>query len=945
MMKYQQIIIENYNDPQGLENLYQTARQENKVAEFATDLLACYQQAADNILYTAWYYRLQQQQVEEPSDSQSVNWKLAVPLSIAIGLVFWLLSLPKLALKFSDGAPYLAQIWALIGGGFAIGYLTLTAKTHGKRAVAVIVGLLMAGAYSMTFSILPNDRNYEGLMIAHLPLLAWIGVVVSLLGGKADSQNRFAFLIKSIETFVMGGIYLIGGVVFALITFGLFETIKVNIPDEISSLIFLGGAGAIILLATASTYNPLVEAAAQNFRHGLSKHISTLMRLLMPLTLLVLVIFSYFILQPANFWRPFNDRDALIIYNVMLFAVMLLLVGAIPVHAHDLSPKVQAALYKGVLATAILTVLVSLYAMSATLYRTYLGVITMNRMAVIGWNSINIAILIGLIYRLTINYASFIPDRLKWLKVNHTWIESAQTTFSQGIVAYIGWTIFVILAVPFIFGEGLTTGWVKPTMPTNQPIVGATSIKPTTTPRPMPTPTPRRSLTKLPLGCPPSCSKVNLSGADLSEVNLREADLSGSNLSQADLSQADLQGANLRGADLRGTNLTETNLNESQLHAAKIDPTTKLDEKWRMVWQIVNHGAAKRDLNGLYLSKANLSGADLREADLTFGSLTGANLRGADLRGANLNHTSLLESKIDESTKLDDKGRMIWEIVNQGASRRDLSGVNLSQADLSQADLSYANLSRAVLTDTNLSGTNLYGADLRGAILTEPNSQGERPHEADLQQANLIAVQMDKTTQIEERWRLVWEIVNHGGANRNLSGVDLSQADLHGVDFSGATLVGAMLTGANLRKANLSDADLNGAIFGGTDLTGANLRGANFYEARLSETILPTDLRGANFRKATMYNVNLAGYDFSGLNLSRADLSRANLAEANLAQADLSETHLERAYLWKANLRGANLRGVYLDNAYLREANLDGADLTGAQFNQTVMPDGKIVSQ
>ena len=41
----------------------------------------------------------------------------------------------------------------------------------------------------------------------------------------------------------------------------------------------------------------------------------------MPLTLIVLVVYLAFI--PFRFWEPFQNRDVLIIYNGMLFAVTL----------------------------------------------------------------------------------------------------------------------------------------------------------------------------------------------------------------------------------------------------------------------------------------------------------------------------------------------------------------------------------------------------------------------------------------------------------------------------------------------------------------------------------------------------------------------------------------------------------------------------------------------
>jgi len=937
-MPYLQSIISSSNDPQSLENLYQTARQENEVAEFAASLQTCYQEAPENILYSAWHYRLQQ--VEEQSDTRKVNWKLAIPLSIILSLIFWVLALEDLALNFADQQPYLVQLWSLIAGSIIIAFLALTIKKHGKRAVAVVIGFLLFGAYAMLFSLLPNDRNYQILASIHLIALAWIGVGVFILGRKAGYQNRFAFLIKSIEIFVIGGIYAIGGAVFVGITYGLFDTINVRIPPTIERLIFPGGAGLIILLAAASTYDPLQQPIAQNFRHGLSKLISTLMRLLLPLTLLVLIIFTFFILQPDNFWIPFNDRDALIIYNAMLFAVVFLLVGAIPISTDDLPARMQTALRRGIIAVAILTVLVSLYAMSATLYRTYLGTLTMNRMTVIGWNTINIAILMLLAYKLVK------PGQAGW-------IHAGQSAFSMGMVAYIIWTIFVLLSVPFIFSGGWAMGWQQPAPviepeeqekpPSPTAIIKSTPIS---APRAavIPTATPT-TLTTLPPQCPPDCAEADLTGAYLPEIDLREADLTNAGLREADLSFADLRDANLRGADLRGADLRGARLEGAGLHQSTIDRTTQMEDKWRTVWQILNQSAENRDLTmrgGVYLSQADLRGANLRGANLTSGSLSETDLRGADLTGANLNNVSLYKTNIDETTQLDDKWRLVWEIVNQGGSGLDLRGVNLSQANLADADLSYANLSRAVLTDTNLSNANLYGSDLRGAILTAPDPHGGKPHQAILNQADLAGVKINDATQMEDKWRLVWEIVNQGARSRNLSGADLSDADLHDIDLSGIMLVGTRLAGANLRNANLSGADLNGAFLQNADLTGANLSGANFFEAQLAGSTLPVALAGANFRKADLRGMDLHSVNLRGLNLSRANLQGANLAEADLREADLSEAHLENTYLWRADLSNANMRGTYLNNTYLKDANISGVDLTGTEFEQTVMPNGEI---
>lgn len=431
---YLQEIRAAQGDPKRLEELYQTARREQDKDEFRAAMLSCYRESPDNVLYAAWYYRLQQTPEEDKAKERNINWKLAVPLSAITGLVFWILSNPRF--EFSNGMPYLMLVWALVGGCAIIAFLTITADVNVKPASLVIAGLLVIGLYVTLFATSRHRPHYRDLMLLHLPLLAWVGAGISVLGPRSDHQNRFAFLIKSIEVFITGGLYLGAGGAFVGITIGMFEALDIKLSDEVMRVLIAGGAGLVPVLAVAGVYDPHVRPIAQRFQQGLGKVIYTLMRLLMPLTLLVLVIYLFVI--PLNFMEPFRKREVLIVYNVMLFAVMGLLIGATPVRAADLSEKQQSALRTGMLAVAVLATLVSLYALSATVYRTILGGMTMNRLTVIGWNSINIGILVLLVYK-----------QLRDGRVQ--WIRSLQSAFSLGTVGYIAWALFLTLAIPLLF--------------------------------------------------------------------------------------------------------------------------------------------------------------------------------------------------------------------------------------------------------------------------------------------------------------------------------------------------------------------------------------------------------------------------------------------------------------------------------------------------------------
>ncbi|RUS94453.1 hypothetical protein DSM106972_093480 [Dulcicalothrix desertica PCC 7102] len=86
----------------------------------------------------------------------------------------------------------------------------------------------------------------------------------------------------------------------------------------------------------------------------------------------------------------------------------------------------------------------------------------------------------------------------------------------------------------------------------------------------------------------------------------------------------------------------------------------------------------------------------------------------------------------------------------------------------------------------------------------------------------------DGSHEIDDKWRIVQEIVEQPVKGRNLSGADLSGADLSGADLSGADLSGADLSNADLSGADLSGADLSGADLSGADLTGAIVKNARF---------------------------------------------------------------------------------------------------------------------
>jgi hypothetical protein len=464
-MSYHDTVSTLAQDAELLEQLYQAALEAGETDAFKQAIDDSHAAAPENLLYAAWFHRLKYAAAR--AKSFAVAWAWVIPLALLNGLLFWWLSDDQRFMieivgarreRAYDFVPAVLLWAAPLSAAFVLAYFTLVGHKNWRRSGLIGAILLAAGAYALwTYpqaGTRPFQEQYLTLMTMHLPLLAWAGVGVFLTIEHRDPANCFAFLIKSLETFIMGGLFVIAGGLFTGISFGLFEALDVDVPEVVQRLFIAGGGGLIPMIAVAVIYNPTVPPAGQPFDEGLSKLVALLMRVLLPLTLLVLVVYLGFI--PFNFREPFYNREVLVIYNGMLFAVIALLVGATPVSLAGTSPRLARWLRRGIVAVAALALLVSLYALAAILYRTALDRLTPNRLAFIGWNVINIALLFLLLLFQARDRAG-------------RWLQGLYRAYSVGTVAYAVWTLAMILALPWLFG--IDQGMVEALPPAVQDVI------------------------------------------------------------------------------------------------------------------------------------------------------------------------------------------------------------------------------------------------------------------------------------------------------------------------------------------------------------------------------------------------------------------------------------------------------------------------------------------
>jgi hypothetical protein len=445
-MAYHKTVSALAEDAEQLEQIYHAALEAGEADAFKQAIDDSHTSAPDNLLYAAWFHRLKYTVAQ--AKGYAVAWAWVIPLAAINALLFWWLSDDRFIIAIEgfrgsdrDFMPAIVLWAASLSAACVLIYLTAVGRKRGRLSALIGIFVLAASAYVfLTYpqtGAVPFQEQYLTLMVMHLPLLAWAGVGAFLIARHRDAANRFSFLIKSLEAFILGGLFVIAGGLFTAITIGLFDALGVDFPDVVQRLFVAGGLGLIPVVAAAVIYNPAMPPSEQAFDEGLSKSVALLMRILLPLTVLVLLVYLFFI--PFNFRAPFDNRDVLIIYNGMLFAVVVLLVGATPVSLADISPRLARWLRLGIITVAALALIISLYALAAILYRTALDRLTPNRLTFIGWNVVNIGLLFLVL---------FFQARAKAGR----WLQGLYRAYSAGTVAYAVWTLIVILAIPWLFG-------------------------------------------------------------------------------------------------------------------------------------------------------------------------------------------------------------------------------------------------------------------------------------------------------------------------------------------------------------------------------------------------------------------------------------------------------------------------------------------------------------
>lgn len=407
------------NEPQELEKLYRLNKKEFKKTFFEV-----YPDIADYPIAAFWKSRLEftkPKTENKPNKTENI-FKLVI-ICLLSG---FLIKIPQF---FDTVKPeyFYPQNTALIL------FLGLSLYIIVSRKIFNIKGFVIGGIIflisAIYINILPANTTSQtiDLVYIHMPLLIWClyGLVFIDFNIK-DRIKRIDFIKYNGDLAILTAIILIAGSILSTITMGLFMAIDLKIEEFYFEYIVIIGLVSAPIVATY---------IVRNFPAVTNKIAPIIANIFSPLVLITLTVYLISILITGK--DPYNDRDFLLIFNIMLIAVM----GIIVFSVSETSKKNKQRFNEIVLLLlSIITLMIDIIALSAILYRLGEYGFTPNRIVVLGSN---ILIFVNLL---------LIMIELFKINFKNTEIEKLEYVISKYLPVYAFWTVFVVFVLPLIFG-------------------------------------------------------------------------------------------------------------------------------------------------------------------------------------------------------------------------------------------------------------------------------------------------------------------------------------------------------------------------------------------------------------------------------------------------------------------------------------------------------------
>ena len=413
-------IKENISNPEELEKLYRNDRK-----SFESGFEKVYPEIENSDLAKFWKIRLNSDKTPDKVMRRSPS-DIIIMIAACL-LTGFLIKIPGiLNIELTDFLFYARNAGIIVFFGLTI-YVVLFNKIFNKKRL--IVTLLVFLISVIYINLLPSDIDSHSINLAyiHLPLFMWFvyGLVYTDFG-YMDKTSRIEYIRHNGDLAIMLALILIAGGILTVITIGLFSAININIE------LFYRDNIAIVGLVSA----PIVATyILKNHTKITNKIAPVIANIFSPLVLVTLIIYMSAIAITGK--DPYNDRNFLLIFNIMLLGVM----GIIVFSVSETSIKSKQKFNEIILfILSIVALIIDLIALSAIFYRLGEYGISPNRLAVLGSNILifgNLVLIMIDLYKISFRKSE---------------IGKVGMTISNYLPVYLIWIFIVVFGFPLLFG-------------------------------------------------------------------------------------------------------------------------------------------------------------------------------------------------------------------------------------------------------------------------------------------------------------------------------------------------------------------------------------------------------------------------------------------------------------------------------------------------------------
>ncbi len=408
-------ITENLANAEVLEKLYR-----NEPSKFKSAFNEIYDQQEKTELLKYWHLRLN---FKEPSIF-TIDKKQIV-IVVILSLIAGLLAKLPFIFNFNEELYYTRNIGFISFSIISI-YFAIKNKLNTKNSIIIALVNIIALVY---INLLPpiNNSDVINLATVHMALFLWAMLGYTYISNDIKNSNkRISFLKYNGDLVVLNALIMIAGGILTGITIGLFGLIGLNIEKFYFENIGIFGLAALPIVGTY---------LIQNNSSLVSKISPLIAKIFSPLVLIMLFIYLISIVYLGK--DPYNDRDFLLIFNMLLVGVMALIFFSVAESSNKDKSEYETWI---LFLLSLLSIIISLIALSAILFRINEWGFTPNRTAVLGTN------LLILAHMFLVN--------LKLFKVLTKKAESIEigNEIAKYLPIYFVWTIIVVFIFPIIFG-------------------------------------------------------------------------------------------------------------------------------------------------------------------------------------------------------------------------------------------------------------------------------------------------------------------------------------------------------------------------------------------------------------------------------------------------------------------------------------------------------------